>query len=71
MAKKPDDTQSRKEAAPENAADAVRTKQETDTETKRRPEASTPAKPHPKLHRVEDEGPIEDTSVEPFVEDEP
>jgi hypothetical protein len=85
MAKKPDDTQSQKGAAPENpAVDYVRTKQELDAaETKRQAEAEldaahrtradapAAAKSHPKLHKSEDEGPIQDTSSEPVVEDEP
>jgi len=71
MAGKSDDTQGRKEAAPENAANEMLTKQGPDAGTKRQAEASATAKPHPKLHKVPDEGPIEDTSVEPVVEDEP
>jgi hypothetical protein len=85
MAKKPDDTKPQKGAASENAAvDYVRTKQELDAaEAKRqadgefndarqpRTDASAPAKSHPKLHKNEEEGPIQDTPGEPIVEDEP
>ncbi|PVE22375.1 hypothetical protein DC522_21590 [Microvirga sp. KLBC 81] len=87
MAKKSQDTKPQEGAASEKnatAVDYVRTKQELDAaEAKRRAEAdiaaahragagpSSPAKSHPKVHRNEEEGPIEDTSGEPVVEDEP
>jgi hypothetical protein len=87
MTKKSQDTKPQEGAASENATavDYVRTKQELDAaEAKRRAEAdlaaahqpaeadpSPPAKSHPKVHRSEEEGPIEDTSSEPVVEDEP
>ena len=85
MAKKPDDTKPQKGAASENAAvDYVRTKQELDAAEAKRPadgefnaarqartDPSSPAKSHPKLHKSEEEGPIQDTPGEPIVEDEP
>lgn len=87
MAKKSQDTKPQEGAASESASavDYVRTKQELDAaEAKRQAEAdlaaarrraeadpSSPAKSHPKVHRSEEEGPIEDTSGEPVVEDEP
>lgn len=87
MAKKAQDTKSQEGAASEHATavDYVRTKQELDAaEAKRQAEAdlaaahsraeadpSTSAKSHPKVHRSEEEGPIEDTANEPVVEDEP
>ena len=85
MAKKPDDTKPKNGAAPENAAvDYVRTKQALDAaEAKRqadaaldigrraKTDASAPAKGHPKLHKSDEEGPAQDTSAEPIVEDEP
>ncbi len=87
MAKKSQDTKPQEGAASESATavDYVRTKQELDAaESKRQAEAdlaaahqpagadfSSPAKSHPKVHRSEEEGPIEDTSGEPVVEDEP
>lgn len=85
MTKRPHGTPPHKGAAPENAAvEDVRTKKELDAaETKRQADAEfeaarraradipTTGKSHPKLHRNEDEGPIQDTSGEPAVEDEP
>jgi hypothetical protein len=82
MANKPQDPK----LTPNHAAavDDVRTKQEVQAaETKRKAEAdlasahqgkaepSPHAKSHPKLHRSEETGPIEETSIEPVVEDEP
>ncbi len=71
MTRKSDDTQSSKGADPEKAADDGRMKQQRDVETRRPAEAPATAKSHPKLHRSEDEGPIQDSSGEPVVEDEP
>jgi hypothetical protein len=85
MAKNPDDVKPQKGAASDSAAvDSVRTKQELDAaEAQRqadgeldaarqaRTDVSAPAKSHPKLHKSEEEGPIQDTSGEPIVEDEP
>lgn len=78
---KPQDGQASKEAP---AADYVRTKQEVDaSEAKRQAEAkpaetqshedaaSPPAKSHPKVHRNEETEPIQNSSDEPVVEDEP
>ena len=84
MANNPDDAKPQRGTASDGAADYVRTKQELDAaEAQRqtdgeldatrqaRTDVSAPAKSHPKLHKSEEAGPIQDTSGEPFVEDEP
>lgn len=86
MTKNPQDTKLQKGQAADNATavDYVRTKQELDAaETKRRAEAdlnaahraeadaTQSAKSRPKVHRSTEEGPVQDRSYKPVVEDEP
>jgi hypothetical protein len=65
MAKNPDDAKPQRGTASDGAA------AELDATRQARTDVSVPAKSHPKLHKSEEEGPIQDTSGEPFVEDEP
>ena len=77
MTRKPQDTKLHPEAESAAAVASARTKQELDSaEAKRRaqadPAADSPSgRIHPKVHRSEEEEPIQDTSGEPNVEDEP
>jgi hypothetical protein len=65
MANNPDDAKPQRGTASDGAV------VELDAARQVRTDASAPAKSHPKLHKSEEEGPIQDTSGEPFVEDEP
>jgi hypothetical protein len=84
MTKKPHDTKPQEEAENATAVDSVRTNQELDApKVKQQAEADPAAarqaetdaspsgKSHPKVYRSKDEGPMQDTPVEPNVEDEP
>jgi hypothetical protein len=84
MTKKPRDTKLQEEAESATAVDSVRTKQEFDSgEAEQQAEADLTAarqagtdasrsrKSHPKVHRSKEEGPMQDTSGESTVEDEP
>lgn len=84
MAKKPEDTQKRTTSDNAPAVDDVRTKQEMEAaEAKRKADAklvathpqetgaSRSTKSHPKVHKSQEEGPVQDMPDEPVVEDEP
>ena len=65
MANNPDDAKPQSRTASDGAAVKF------DAALQARTDVSAPAKSHPKLHKSEEEGPIQDTSGEPIVEDEP
>ena len=67
MARKPEDTKPRHEAS------EVKREAEADIDATSRAGKSAPAheKVHPKVHKSQDEGPIQDTTGQPVVEDEP
>jgi hypothetical protein len=85
MAKKPEDGKPHGGTTPENpvvedvrtkqALDAAKTKRQADAEIDAAGQAGktaqAPEKVHPKVHKHEDEGPAQDTTGQPVVEDEP